>query len=240
MIITALTAVNLTAFVMTRKDSTYRFDDFVLTECYMAIGAVIGAKLLYILTAIRFIDFSKLTDPEYLKNLLNGGFVFYGGLLAAVLFAFLAKRIHNIDVSRYLNHFAFLIPAGHGFGRIGCFLAGCCYGCPYNGPFAVTFPQESFAPAGIPLFPVQLLEAGLLFITSLSLYYLYIRKGGKHALALYLFIYSVIRFFTEFLRWDDYRGHILFLSTSQAVSLVLFKTVSAYFIIIHHRGRKKA
>lgn len=51
---------------------------------------------------------------------------------------------------------------------------------------------------------------------------------------------AVRRFFTEFLRWDDYRGHILFLSTSQAVSLVLFITVSAYFIIIHHRGRKKA
>lgn len=212
MIITALATVNLTAFVMTRKDSTYRFDDFVLTECYMAIGAVIGAKLLYILTALRFIDFSKLTDPEYIKALLNGGFVFYGGLLAAVPFAFLARQIHNIDVSRYLNHFfAFLIPAGHGFGRIGCFLAGCCFGCPYTGPFAVTFPQESFAPAGIPLFPVQLLEAGLLFITSLSLYYLYIRKGGKHALALYIFIHSVIRFFTEFFRWDEYRGHILFL-----------------------------
>ena len=70
--------------------------------------------------------------------------------------------------------------------------------------------------------------------------YLYIRKGGKHALTLYIFLYSVIRFFTEFLRWDDYRGHILFLSTSQAVSLALFITVSAYFIIIHHRGRKKA
>ena len=69
-----------------------------------------------------------------------------------------------------------MIPIMHAFGRVGCFFAGCCYGRPYKGFGAVTFPEGSQGPSGVSLFPVQLVEAILVLIIAIVLLWLQIKK----------------------------------------------------------------
>ena len=113
------------------------------------------------------------------------------------------------------------VSIAQGFGRVGCFLAGCCYGAPTDGPLAVIFPEGSSAPAGVPLIPTQLISsAGMFLITLvLILYAKRDRRAGRVG-ALYMILYSAGRFVIEFFR-SDYRGEVGIFSTSQFISLFI-------------------
>ena len=102
-----------------------------------------------------------------------------------------------------------------GFGRIGCFLAGCCYGAPTDSFLGVTFPANSLAPAGIKLWPTQLFSAAGDFIICgiLILVSKYNKKNGNICI-LYAILYAIGRFVVEFFR-NDARGTVGSLSTSQ-------------------------
>jgi phosphatidylglycerol:prolipoprotein diacylglycerol transferase len=119
------------------------------------------------------------------------------------------------------------IALGHVIGRLGCLMAGCCYGLPTNVPWAVTF-TDPFAAANVgtplnqPLHPTQLYEAGaelliLVFLLATE------RKGRTfpgRTFWSYMFLYAVSRFIIEFYRGDE-RGLVMGLSTSQFISLIL-------------------
>ncbi len=195
------------------------FNDVMALEGYAFLFGLIGAKGLYLFASRNEIEWDRLTDINYFIYLFRGGFVFYGGLIAAVIGIFLAGKWHKLDTAMYVRKLIYLVPLAHGFGRIGCFLGGCCYGIPYDGPFSVVFPEGTVAPAGIPLFPVQLLEAVVLFVIFGILAYLSLKKEWPYMLETYLILYGIARFGIEFLRYDDYRGSFLALSTSQWVSL---------------------
>lgn len=228
MIISGIILANLIAFIILRKTSL-NLNHLIILEAYSLLGGGLGAKILYFITSYRQIDWSKLKDIHYLNRLLQGGFVFFGGLIGALIFLALAGHLHDIDYKTYLQKLVFLIPFAHAFGRIGCFMAGCCYGIPYNGFGHVIFPSNSFAPPGIPLFPVQLLEALCLFILSLVIWYLgtYFHYS---AIIIYLLVYSTLRFFIEFLRYDAKRGHIGIFSTSQWISLLIILCTTFYIL----------
>ncbi len=166
MIISGIILANLIAFKILKKASL-NINHFIILEAYSLLGDGLGAKALYLVTSFHQINWSKLRDIHYLNTLLQGGFVFFGGLIGALIFLIVAGHLHNIDYKKYLQKIVFLIPFAHAFGRIGCFMAGCYYGIPYNGFGHVVFPSNSFAPSGIPLFPVQLLEALCLFILTI-------------------------------------------------------------------------
>ena len=112
----------------------------------------------------------------------------------------------------------------HGFGRIGCFLTGCCYGRECSS-LGIAFAHSEIAPNGVPLFPVQLVEAACVLGLSLVLASM-ARRGrpGREMLAVYLISYGALRFILEFFRGDGYRSFLLGLSVSQliAVCTVLF------------------
>ena len=114
------------------------------------LGALLGAKGLYL-----------LTGPEglTLRERLLGGFVFYGGLAGGLAAGALAARRLRLAALPLLDAAAPAIAIGHGIGRVGCFLAGCCYGRPMDPPLGIVLPEALGAPRDIPLFPVQLLEA---------------------------------------------------------------------------------
>lgn len=221
MIALGVVTANVIALHLMRR---YQLDgnDFLILEGYIFLGCFLGAKLLYLLVSIRQIDWSRMLDSAYFNEVMQGGFVFYGGLIGGLGCMLLAGRLHHIDYKSYMRHLIFLIPWIHGFGRIGCFLAGCCYGMPYQGALAVTFPETSMAPAGIPLFPVQLVEAILLFLLAISIYLLDQNAITHHTVAVYFIGYSIIRFFLEYVRYDTARGKLLCFSTSQWISLLLF------------------
>lgn len=218
------------------KKRGFDLDDFVILETYGIFFGFLGAKLLHLILAFNEIEWSRLSEPAYLAYVVQYGFVFYGGVILAVAAVFFAGKVHKIDAMSYFREVVFLIPFAHGFGRIGCFCAGCCFGIPYSGPFAVTFPEGSSAPAGIPLFPVQLFEAVLLFLISGGIYLFQKKRGVKYTVEAYFISYGIVRFFTELLRWDEYRGRFLFLYTSQWISVLL---VAAAIISLAVR-RKKA
>lgn len=237
MITLGIILANLIAVIYIIKQYNLDFNDFLILEGYCILGGFIGAKLLYLLVSFKEIEWSKILDITYFNSIIQGGFVFYGGLLFGLLSAFLVKKIHKINLELYVRHCIFLIPFIHAFGRIGCYLAGCCYGIPYNGLFAVTFPEGSLAPVGIPLFPVQLVEAILLFLITIIILYLDRRKYILNPVIFYLGSYGILRFTLEYFRYDEYRGHILLFSTSQWIS-VFIVTVS-FVLYIYYRRKSK-
>lgn len=146
------------------------------------------------------------------------GFVYYGGLIFGFPGAYLVSRMLHFRLTDFVPAMLPALPLAHAFGRIGCFLAGCCYGI--ESKFGFPYPPGSSAPAYVPLFPVQLLESVLLIVVCVFLC-LYVKKGGKRVLSMYVYLYAPVRFALEFLRGDIHRGIFLSLSTAQWTSLFL-------------------
>lgn len=202
------------------------FDDLILLAAVGGLCGMAGAKALYLLLTFEDIDFSRLSDWRYLNGLLSGGFVFYGGLLGGIFGIWICRKVFHISIGAYMQIAVPCIPVAHGFGRIGCSLAGCCYGIPYNGWGAITYTNSMFAPNGQPLFPVQALEACLEFgIAGVLLLYIN-RFHGKRGFLIYVGLYAAVRFCLEFFRYDNAeRGVFLNVSTSQYISLALLAVV---------------
>ncbi|MCR5430680.1 MAG: prolipoprotein diacylglyceryl transferase [Eubacterium sp.] len=221
MILTGIVVANAVALLLCKKLQADKLE-LLLLESYGIIGAFIGSKLLFLIIGFREIDWARIGEFKYLINVITNGFVFYGGLIGAVLCIFLGAKIHQIDVWFYLRKFIFMIPMMHAFGRIGCFFAGCCYGRPYKGPGAVVFPEGSQALSGVKLFPVQLVEAVVVLLLAIVLLILIVKKSFFYTIETYLLAYSVIRFILEFMRYDAVRGEAFGLSTSQWISIAIF------------------
>jgi len=220
MIALGVVLANVVAMFVLRK-TKLDLNDFILTEAYCILGAFIGAKGLYLIVSAGGIQWNQMLNPSYFNQIMQGGFVFYGGLIGGLLFVCLSGKLHKIDSGVYVRNFIFLIPFIHAFGRVGCFLAGCCYGRPYEGIGAVVFPEGSYAPAGIRLFPVQLVEAVVLFGIALLLLFLQMEKNWYYTIESYFLLYAVARFVLEYFRYDEVRGRFLYLSTSQWISIAL-------------------
>jgi phosphatidylglycerol:prolipoprotein diacylglycerol transferase len=193
---------------------------------WIIVSALIGAKLLLLYQDWRLFT----TDPRQLLSLLQSGGVFYGGLIMAVVVALWYIRSHQMPMWTTTDVFAPGIALGHVIGRIGCFLAGCCYGKETTVPWAVVFTDPfALANAGTPLnrhlHPTQLYESaaeGLILIGLLAF-----EKRGRafpgRTFWGYMLAYGVSRFIIEFFRGDRGRG-LYFgeaVSLSQIISIVL-------------------
>src|SRR5689334_3276874 len=111
---------------------------------YIIISALIGAKLLLLVTDYR----SFTADPRELLTLARSGGVFYGGLILAVIVALWYIRRVGLPLWTTCDVFAPGIALGHIIGRFGCFFAGCCYGRETHVPWAITF-HDTFAAANV-------------------------------------------------------------------------------------------
>lgn len=176
----------------------------------------LGAKLLYVL-----VEFERFMENP--RSVLGSeGFVVYGGITAGVITAIVYCKIKKL---RFLEYFDLLIPSvalAQGFGRIGCFLAGCCYGRKTDCFLGVIFPENSLAPTGIKLLPTQLFSAaGDFFIMGILLWYSKRAKRPGDVGIMYMILYSIGRFLLEILRSDE-RGALGALSTSQWISIGIF------------------
>lgn len=189
-------------------------DEAVLDIAILGIlSGFVGAKLLYVL--VEFDSFLK--NP--MDVLGSEGFVVYGGIIVGALVGILYCRIKKLPCWEYFDLLAPSIAVAQGFGRIGCFLAGCCYGRPTDTFWGVTFPEGSFAPAGVPLIPTQLISSvGDFIITGILLVYSKHNKKAGNVGILYMLLYGIGRFLVECLRSDD-RGTVGLLSTSQFISI---------------------
>ena len=179
-----------------------------------------------------------------------GGLTFYGGLLLALPAGYRLLRREAFPVRRALDMGGLVIPVGLAFGRMGCVLGGCCFGKPWSGPLALSFPP--FSPASVaqaaagliphaharslPVHPTQLYEAfGSLALAVLLYFGLHGRKryDGQIFVA-FLAGYALLRFAIEFARADD-RGAAAGLSTSQWIGLGLVLAAGG----LHRRWRRR-
>lgn len=190
---------------------------------WIIISALAGAKLLLLI--VEYDTFTR--NPADVLTLLRSGGVFYGGLIAAVAVALWYLRRHKMPMWTVTDVFAPGIALGHVIGRMGCFVAGCCFGRPTDVPWAITFhnpiaEQNAGTLLNVPLHPTQLYEAGAELLILLVL--LATERKGRpfpgRTFWGYMFLYAVSRFVIEFYRGDP-RGTVGMFSTSQFVSLLL-------------------
>lgn len=203
---------------------------------FSVVGGFLGAKILFWLTILPDV----LANPSIMKDFANG-FVVYGGLIGGILTAIVYCKIKKTDFLDCFDIAAPLIALAQFFGRIGCFLAGCCYGQPTDSPLAVVFHDSFYAPVDVPLFPIQLVSAVLNLINFLLLSYLWDRKIKKGAVgAVYIITYSVGRFVLEFFRGDLERGSVGTLSTSQFISIFTVIIGIVFLIrLLCYRGEER-
>jgi phosphatidylglycerol:prolipoprotein diacylglycerol transferase len=148
---------------------------------------------------------------------------------------------HKIPTLAMLDVMAIVTCIVHGFGRIGCFMAGCCHGKPTDSIFGVTFtsPVCQAEPLNTPLHPTQLYEAGFLFLLLSILALLKNRKQFDGQLfLLYLMIYASGRGVLEIFRGDVARGFIIenWLSHSQFISIIIIVVAGiCYFRLSKNR-----
>lgn len=180
-------------------------------------GGFAGAKILYWITRIKDV----IADPSILLDLANG-WVVYGGIIGGILCAMLYCKIKKLP---FLKYFDLVMPAvalAQGFGRIGCFLAGCCYGMETNCAIGIVFTDSAFAPNGVKVLPTQLISSALDFLNFAVLIWLSNHKKGDGQVAgFYLVFYSIGRFVLEFFRGDLIRGTVGTLTTSQFISVFI-------------------
>ncbi|MFO0555494.1 MAG: prolipoprotein diacylglyceryl transferase [Polyangiaceae bacterium] len=176
----------------------------------------------------------------------NPGYAYYGGLIVAGIGAWFLLKRDRFPFWRAADMAGFTIPVGLGFGRMGCLLAGCCFGAPTKGSLWLVFPSSSPASEAqaklgllksarlpsLPVHPTQIYEsAGSLLIAAFCLFYLHGRKRyDGHVFVAFLVLYAILRFAIEQLRADD-RGGLGALSTSQLIGLALISLA----VLLHRR-----
>jgi len=206
---------------------------------YGFVGVLVGGSILYGITNLELIIYT-LQAPEEIDSfaafigrmaMIFGGSVFYGGLLGCLIVCFIYLKCKKVAPGPYADIGAVCIPLFHFFGRMGCFLSGCCYGVQWeHGIVYRHSPAESAN--GVPRFPVQLAEAVLNLLLFLLLRHLLKKEKAKNKLlAVYFSVYPVYRFALEFLRGDEYRGFVGIFSTSQFISLLLLAGVGVFWLL---------
>ena len=207
---------------------------------YLIIAALIGAKLMLVIIDFKYF----FANPREIMSLVRAGGVFYGGLLGALITAIVLVRRYNFRIWTTADLFAPGIALGHVIGRLGCLLAGCCYGRPTDVPWAITFTSPDAAanvgtPLGVPLHPTQLYDAGAELLILIVL--LVTERRGRpfegRTFWLYMLLYGISRFVVELFRGDD-RGTLMGVSTSQFVSLVVVPL--AIIMLVRLRARARA
>lgn len=199
-----------------RTNKTKLNGDVVLNMAMLAIVfGIIGGKLLYCIVNIERV----IKNPTIIIS--NGGFVVYGGIILGTLACFLFAKKYNIDFLSYTDIILPNVFIAQGFGRIGCFLAGCCYGMEYNGIGSIMFHDSYIAPNNIPLFPSQLISSAFDFVMGIILIVLYFKIKTKRGTttSLYIILYGIGRFIIEFFRGDIERGFVFGITTSQLISI---------------------
>lgn len=181
------------------KKRQYRTSIVVLLGTVGGIGAVVGAKLLTLITL-------SMREGEFLlswKDFIEAGYSYYGGLFGFFTFIYIFCSLKKLEDEEYAKRYIFLLPLLHCFWKTSCFMGGCCYGIPYDGPGAVIFPEGINTLSGTEVFPVQLLESIIALLIAIIIKILETTDRLYWPVSVYLVMYGTTRFAVEFLRYHD-------------------------------------
>lgn len=239
-------ATILACYLIKKEEKDYY--DMVVVLLISSIGLLICSHIMYGITNIdllirvvsHFDRIKGFSDFVSVFAYIFGGSVFYGGLIGFLLTALICVKKKKLNKKRYFDIFAVIIPLFHFFGRIGCFLVGCCYGI--ESKIGFTFRNAMVESANhVHRFPIQLVEASFNLILFFVLYHFY-KKGKNKGKLIYVYLmsYAVARFIFEFFRGDEYRGFLFGLSTSQIISALIIITLIIIYIVKRIKKEKRS
>jgi phosphatidylglycerol:prolipoprotein diacylglycerol transferase len=200
---------------------------------WLAVLSLVGARLVFVAQNPGVVgSFLELFDVR------SGGLVFYGSFVVGFPLGFALMHRWKMPAFAMWDTMATAFPLAHALSRVGCYAAGCCYGIPSSGPFAVQFPPGGLAPSEHALHPVQLYEAAALTVIGLicNLFYRHRRFDGQ-VMLLYLSLYAAARTVLETLRGDAERGWFMpeafgeTVTWSQGMSAVLAVSAIGVFFV---------
>jgi phosphatidylglycerol---prolipoprotein diacylglyceryl transferase len=189
----------------------------------------VGAHVLYVITRLDLPSeaFWKLV-PRF-----GSGSVWYGGFLSSTLYVLWYARRNRIALLAMCDVGAFAALVAQSVGRLGCLLAGCCYGLPTDLPWGIHVPHVAHA-----VHPTMLYEALLLAALFAGLWRRRCEARPGETAALYLLVTPCIRFSLEFLRGDSIRGFVWgTVSTSQFIALWVIAAGAALYYWVWSRPR---
>ncbi len=207
-------------------------------------AGIVGARAFYV---AEHWTAQYAADPVSCFKIWEGGLMYYGGLIVGALALVAWCRFKRMPLASVVDCFAVVLPVGQAFGRIGCFLNGCCYGRTSDSFLAVRYPVNSIpfveqmnagllergAASSLPVLPSQLFETFGCFAISALLYALSVRKNppapGRVA-AWYFVAYAVLRSCIEMTRADE-RMHVGPLTIAQAISVGLLLLAGLIFLL---------
>jgi phosphatidylglycerol:prolipoprotein diacylglycerol transferase len=200
--------------------------------------AIVGSRLTFVL--INYAYF--LERPLAAFKLWEGGLVFSGGFVLVLLFVGWYIRRHRLPLWSIGDLFAPAVAISQGLGRLGCLMAGCCYGKPSDIPWAITFNHpQSLAPHHVPLHPTQIYASLSGFIIFFILILIRQKKKFEGQVFLwFVILHSTSRLIVERFRGDD-RGVIAgtALSVTQVVTLVLLVAGVVLLVILSSKHQKE-
>ncbi|MCE5198426.1 MAG: prolipoprotein diacylglyceryl transferase [Armatimonadota bacterium] len=206
-----------------------RVYDLALT---VLLSGVLGARLVYILLNMRTESFREFFA------VWNGGLSFHGGVLFAVVAAYLFTRKTKLSFWAYTDLLAPSVAIGYAFTRIGCFLNGCCYGAPTSLPWGVRFMENGTLTP--PSHPTQIYA----FLASLLIFFVLTRleklnRAPGFIFTSYLGLYGVYRFLIEFPR-KGYSAQEWFMGLTQAqvVSIAMIVIAAIVILAVYRRPSK--
>ncbi|MGA1843553.1 MAG: prolipoprotein diacylglyceryl transferase [bacterium] len=187
---------------------------------FVILAGIVGSRILFVL----MYPAEYIRAPLKILKLWEGGLVFYGGILGGVIATIVLIKRYALPFWKTLDILAPALALAQAIGRMGCFMAGCCYGRPTDLPWGVVFTNpNSLAPLGMALHPTQLYHS-LANLTVFLILFSLLRKGKRASgqiFALYLCLYGLGRFFVEFFRGDWRIVLIDHLNLTQLISLLL-------------------
>ena len=202
----------------------------------LIIGAMVGARLLHIVTYWR-----ELYAPAPWTELfaLRTGFVFYGGLIGASLTGAFYLRWKKQPIWRFADALAPSIALGSAFGRLGCLMTGCCYGRVCSVPWAIHFPSEHET-QGFPVHPTQIYDSLLNFALYAGTAWLYRRKKfDGQIFALFFIGYAIIRATVETFRGDYKPANLIGPFTpAQAMGIAILVVGVILYAVLRRAGQR--
>ncbi len=226
----------------TRRARQEKIDPELIADMafWVIIFGLIGARLFYV---GRYWGQDDLRTFGDIFAIWRGGIVLYGSIIGGAIGFLLYRRLRPLPFLPVVDVIAPSLAIGIAFGRIGCFLNGCCYGDRCSLPWAVTFPQKSIVwsdhaskgwisettARSLPVHPTQLYSAfdGFLLVALLCAYYP-LRKRDGEVMALLMVTYPITRFLIEIIRGDE-GVFLLGMTTSEAISVGIFAAGLAFW-----------
>jgi len=201
-------------------------------------AAITGSRLMYVLINISH----YLERPADIFKVWQGGLVFSGGIICVVLAVGWYARRHGLSIWKVADLWAPAAAIGQGIGRIGCFMAGCCYGKPTGSEWGVVFTHpHCLAPANISLHPTQVYSSLSGFVIFVVLILLYSRKKFEGQVLLwFLILHSTSRLAIERFRGDG-RGIIPgteMTATQFVTTLILVASVITLLVLKSKKSRQ--